>query len=203
MGGGVAKRGEPPIAEVWGDRALIVLDDLGRGFLVGTAHGAPVFGVELVGELRGAHEGTEQHGNLAAFGLGQLWDRWAGSRRGRLGNLGREWRCSLGSTRGCASRACRTTRPPEHGPVVVHRHLVDLKECDLQVIEGGIIQTTLAFQGPIRDAVSALEQVDNVIEDRRKVHPVPSLPEHREDAEESAGVERSVKSWGARRVQGA
>ena len=70
MGRGVAKIDQQPIAEVLGDMALIVLDDLGRGLLVGAHHGAQVFRVELAGELRGAHQVTEQHRELPAFRFG-------------------------------------------------------------------------------------------------------------------------------------
>jgi hypothetical protein len=49
--------------------ALILPNDLGGGLLVGADHGAQVFGVELAGERRGAHQVTEQHRELAAFGL--------------------------------------------------------------------------------------------------------------------------------------
>ena len=70
MGRGVAKIDQQPIAEVLGDMALVVLDDLGRGLLVGAHHGAQVFRVELAGELRGAHQVTEQHRELPAFRFG-------------------------------------------------------------------------------------------------------------------------------------
>ena len=70
MGRGVAKIDQQPIAEVLGDMALVVLDDLGRGLLVGAHHGAQVFGVELAGELRGAHQVTEQHRELPPFRFG-------------------------------------------------------------------------------------------------------------------------------------
>jgi hypothetical protein len=70
MGRGVAEIDQQPIAEVLGDVAFILPDDFRRGLLVGAHHGAPVFGVELTGELSGAHQVTEQHGELAAFGFG-------------------------------------------------------------------------------------------------------------------------------------
>jgi hypothetical protein len=73
----IAKVDQQPIAEVLCDMAFVTLDDRGRGLLVGADHGAQVFGVELAGELRGAHQVAEQHRELAAFGL---WDtrlsRW-------------------------------------------------------------------------------------------------------------------------------
>ena len=78
MGRGVAKIDQQPIAEVLGDMARVGLDNLGRGFLVGADHGAPVFRVELAGELRRAHQVTEQHRQLPPFRL-----RGRADRRGR------------------------------------------------------------------------------------------------------------------------
>ena len=80
MGHGVAKIDEQPIAEVLGDMTFVVLDDLGSGLLVSAHHRAQVFRVELTRELCGAHQVTEQHGQLAAFGVGGVVDRcgWGG-----------------------------------------------------------------------------------------------------------------------------
>jgi len=69
VGCGVAKIDQQPIAKVLRDMTLVVLDDLGRGLLVGAHHGAQVFGVELAGELRGTYQVTEQHGKLSPFRL--------------------------------------------------------------------------------------------------------------------------------------
>ena len=69
MGRGVAKIDQQPIAEILGDMALVVLDDLGSGLLVGAHHRAQVFRVELAGELRGAHQVAEQHRELPPFRL--------------------------------------------------------------------------------------------------------------------------------------
>ena len=49
--------------------ALIVLNNLGRGRLVGAYHGAQVFRVKLAGELRGAHQVAKQHRELPPFCL--------------------------------------------------------------------------------------------------------------------------------------
>ena len=70
MGRGVAKIDQQAIAQVLGDMALILLDDLGRGLLVGAHHGAQVFGVELARELRGADQIAEQHRELPPFRFG-------------------------------------------------------------------------------------------------------------------------------------
>src|SRR5262249_16296725 len=58
------------VAEVLGNMPCVVLDHLGGGLLIGTDHGAPVFGVELTGELCRAHQITEQHGELPPFRFG-------------------------------------------------------------------------------------------------------------------------------------
>jgi hypothetical protein len=76
MGHGVAKIDQQPIAEILGDMALVTLDDRGRGLLVGADYGAQVFGVELAGELRGADQITEQHRELAAFGIRSAGSGW-------------------------------------------------------------------------------------------------------------------------------
>jgi hypothetical protein len=59
MGCGIAKIDQQSIAEVLGDVAFIVLDDLGSGLLIGAHHRTQVFRVELAGELCGAHQITE------------------------------------------------------------------------------------------------------------------------------------------------
>ena len=67
MGGGVAKIDQQAIPEILGNIPLIAFDDLSRGFLVRTHHGAQVFGVKLAGELCGTHQITEQHRELPPF----------------------------------------------------------------------------------------------------------------------------------------
>ena len=110
MGRGIAKIDQQAIAEVLGDMARVVLDDLGRGLLVGAHHGAPVFGVELAGELGGAHQVTEQHRELSPLRLRGRSDRSCGQhwhcirrcardldrRVSRFGGLGRRSRQRVG-----------------------------------------------------------------------------------------------------------
>ena len=71
MGRGVAKIDQQAIAEILGDMARVLLDDRGRGLLVGAHHRTQVFRVELARELGGAHQVAEEHGELPSFGL--LW----------------------------------------------------------------------------------------------------------------------------------
>jgi hypothetical protein len=69
VGQGVAEIDQQAIAEVLGDMALIAGDHLGTGVLIGPHHLTPLFGVELAGQHRRVDEITEQHRELAAFGL--------------------------------------------------------------------------------------------------------------------------------------
>ena len=66
----IAEVDEQAIAQVLGDMALVALDDSRCGLLVGAHHRAEVFGVELPGEACGVGQVTEQHRELAAFGVG-------------------------------------------------------------------------------------------------------------------------------------
>ena len=66
---GIAKIDQQAIAEILGDMPLKALDDLGTGGLIGAHHLPQIFGIELAGERGRIHQVTEQHGELAAFGL--------------------------------------------------------------------------------------------------------------------------------------
>ena len=68
---GVAEVDEQTIAEILRDMAVKAGDHLGAGLLIGPHHLAPVFGVELAGEHGRIHQITEQHRELAAFGVGR------------------------------------------------------------------------------------------------------------------------------------
>ena len=65
----ITKIDEQAVAEILGNMSLKALDDLSTGSLVGTHHLPQVFGIELAGERGRIHQVTEQHGELAAFGL--------------------------------------------------------------------------------------------------------------------------------------
>jgi hypothetical protein len=79
MGHGITKIDEQAVTEVLGNVPLVAVDDLGRGFLIGPYDLAQVFRIEFAREVGGAHQVTEHHRQLAAFGFG-------GSVGGRLGN---------------------------------------------------------------------------------------------------------------------
>ena len=94
----IAKVHQQPVAEILRDMAFVALDDGRRRLLVSAHHHAEVFRVELPGEARGVGQVTEQHRELAAFGLRDLRSGW----RSGWGN---RW-------------GCRTVLPSSagHGP---------------------------------------------------------------------------------------
>src|SRR5262249_36378501 len=71
---GVAKVDEQSIAEILRDMSLKARDYLGTGLLIGPHHLTQVFRVKLAGEWGRVHQVAEQHGELAAFGVGRTWD---------------------------------------------------------------------------------------------------------------------------------
>jgi hypothetical protein len=66
----VAEIDEQAIAEILSDMALIAGHHLGAGRLIGAHHLAPLLGVQSRCEGSRVDEITEQHGELATFGLG-------------------------------------------------------------------------------------------------------------------------------------
>ena len=69
MGLGPAKVDQQAVAEILGDIAIIGLERGGRRGLVGTHHGAVVFGIELLGEFGRGDQVAEHYRDLPAFGL--------------------------------------------------------------------------------------------------------------------------------------
>jgi hypothetical protein len=52
-----------------GNVAVIALDHRGAGLLIRPYHLPQLFGIELLGEGRGAHQVTKHHRQLPALGL--------------------------------------------------------------------------------------------------------------------------------------
>src|SRR5262245_5200828 len=73
---GIPKVHQEPIAKELGDMSLKTSDDLGADLLICTDNVSILFRIKLGGELRGVHEVTEHHGELAAFGLRRGRDNW-------------------------------------------------------------------------------------------------------------------------------
>ncbi len=69
VGLGPAKVDQQAVAEILGDIAIIGLERGRRRGLVGTHHGAVVFGIELLGEFGRGDQVAEHHRDLPAFGL--------------------------------------------------------------------------------------------------------------------------------------
>src|SRR4030095_15553805 len=65
----VAEVDEQAIAEILRDIPLKAGDQLSASLLIGAHHLVQLFRVELAGEDGRVHQVTEQHGELAAFGL--------------------------------------------------------------------------------------------------------------------------------------
>jgi hypothetical protein len=70
VGGRPAKVDHESIAEVLRHIAVPGLQRRHRHLLVGTHHGAIVFGIEFPGESGRVDQVAEQHRDLAAFGVG-------------------------------------------------------------------------------------------------------------------------------------
>jgi hypothetical protein len=69
VGGRPAKVNHEAIAEILRHIAVPGLQRRHRRLLVGPHHGAVVFGIEVLGQLRRVNQVAEQHRDLAAFGL--------------------------------------------------------------------------------------------------------------------------------------
>jgi hypothetical protein len=74
MGDRVAEVHEEPVTKQLSDMAIVALDNLGTHLLICPHHVTPVFRVELRGQFGRIDQVTEQHSELAAFGVGRTWD---------------------------------------------------------------------------------------------------------------------------------
>src|SRR5262249_12131371 len=84
----VAEVNQQAITEVLGDMPLIARNHLRTGPLIGPYYLPQFFRVELVSQTGGVDQITEQHGELATFGVGKV-RHWS-SRGGRA--VCRRWR---------------------------------------------------------------------------------------------------------------
>src|SRR5262249_9126698 len=148
------------------------LDDLGTGRLVGAYHVPQVFWIELTREGCGVDEVTEHDGELAPFGLR---DRTCGG--GRRTRYRLRWvrhgleLCLRGAT-GCC-HLC-VTGPDEDVAIFIGGEVLRLNEFGFEVAEESLIQVKLPLQRPIRDALPVAEEVNDLIENRVKIHAPPS-----------------------------
>ena len=172
MGRGVAKIDQQPIAEILGDMTRVVLDDLGRGLLVGAHHGAQVFGVELAGELCGAHQVAEQHRELPSFRLWGRTSRRYGLYRHRLQRrlcgLVRHRKRRSGRAVGLG-QAWQAASPDQSSPCVIHYLRVRIEEFLLEGRQVGVVQVKLELQRLVGDPPVAVEPGESLVEYGKKV----------------------------------
>ncbi len=71
----VAKVDEHAVAEILGNVSIEALDARGAGLLISGYNFGQGFGVETLGELSGADQVAEHHGELAVLALGDLGGR--------------------------------------------------------------------------------------------------------------------------------
>src|SRR5713101_2447221 len=82
---GITKVDQQAIPEILRDMAVKALNDFGTGGLIGPHDLPQVFRVESTGQRRRVHQITEQHGELAAFGLrGVRYVRWGSNLSGLI-----------------------------------------------------------------------------------------------------------------------
>src|SRR5262249_15638289 len=68
----------------------------------------------------------------------------------------------------------RRADPHQHLPVLINGKSLRLNEFGLQIFERLIIQVELAFQGPIRDALSPLKKRNGLTDHLGELHPACS-----------------------------
>ena len=135
----VAEVDEQAIAEVLRDMPFEAGDHLGAGVLIGPHHLAPLLGVELTGEAGGVGQVTEQHGELAAFGLDSMRFGCWGFDGDRSIDLGRRHLHGLWRWRGRRWGAAHVTDPDQHVTVLVHGHALGFDELFLQIVEDVVV----------------------------------------------------------------
>jgi hypothetical protein len=165
----IAKVHQEPVTEVLGDMAGKTLDDHRAGGLIGPNDLPQVFGVELAGEPGGIHQVTEEHRELAAFGISGLG---YGERR-----CTRCWWAlwDLSWRRGLRRWGAGPDQPP---PICIHNLGMREAEFLLEGLEVRIIECELHPERPIRDPTPLAQQREHLIHHCVKVHkrPSPCLP---------------------------
>src|SRR5207245_6975906 len=102
----IAKVDQQAVAQILRNIPVEALDHVGAGLLVYPHHVAPVFRIELSGETGRVYQIAEQHGELAAFGVGRTRWGWGGRRLGRGGILSGRLGRWLGGVRGRGRSSC-------------------------------------------------------------------------------------------------
>jgi hypothetical protein len=170
VGLGVAEIDEQPIAEVLRNMPLKAGDHLGAGVLIGPHHLAEVFRIELAGEGGGVDQVTEQHGELAAFGV---WER---GRRSDCGNGARSGGCR------------RPAGPDQDSAILVHGQFFGINEILLEVLQQVVIELEAAFEDAVGETLLLLEEGENLGQYGIIIHYRPSI------------CDRAASAWGSQNV---
>jgi hypothetical protein len=80
-------------------------------------------------------------------------------------------------SRGGGDSSASLARPDQATPRVVADLWVGIKEFLGEIVQGVVIQLKLPLEGPTRHPAPLAQQGNHLIQDRDKVHPVPSLPD--------------------------
>jgi hypothetical protein len=161
---GIAKIHQQPIAEILGDMAIKVLDDLRTGGVIGLDDLAQVFRVELSGKRRGVDQVTEEHRELTALSLHGLGWGWRTILPYGLG-VWHRLRCP-----GALWRRVQRTAPHQDAACLVLGQALGVNEFRLEVVEIGIIQGKPTLQGRIGDAALLAQDLQNLGEYIVKCH---------------------------------
>jgi hypothetical protein len=152
------KQGHNAIAHDLVDGAFIAMHGSHHALQHGIEELPRLFRVAIGEEFHRALEIRKQHRDLLTL----PFERTAGG-QDLLGQMRRRvgegdvlaWR------RGGLSDGNRAL-PHQELPVLIHRHLSDLNQLHLEVVQVVVIEGKLALQGPVGDALVLLEPVDDV-----------------------------------------
>jgi hypothetical protein len=136
MGLRIAKVYQQTITQILGNMPSKALDHLDTGRLIGQDNLTQVFRVELAGEASGVGEVTEQHCELAAFGVGRTWD--VSSSGGR----DIRHRGSLVRGAGCRGR-CWGTCPHQDAALLIDGEPLSIDQGLLQRLQLFLVQLEL------------------------------------------------------------
>src|SRR5262249_4567250 len=164
----IAKIDQEPVPQELGNIPIVALDDFRTRRLIGTDDLPILFGVELGGELRGVHEVTKHHGQLAAFGFwgARYWWRCVRKLRCLDGKL--LW--GLGRWRGDCVCAFSITEPDQDALILLHCQFLRVDQLVLQVCQCLVVESDLPFQKAVGQPFPLSEQIDNLVEDVVQAH---------------------------------
>src|SRR6516165_8756607 len=170
MGLGIAKIDQKTIPEQLSDMSLVALNHVGTHPLIGPYHIAPVFRVELRGQLRRLHQVAEHDGELPSFRVGRRRGRNARcDLRGALCLGSRLW-CWLRRRSGRGGGFCSAASPHEHSAIFIRGEVLCFDDLCLEGFEILVIQAKPYLEGGIRHSSLPLEERHDLCENVVKGH---------------------------------